>query len=267
MRKRKASHLAAISSRLLLTILILSAIPPLRADMTITEHTSGQAGGRKGEGQRITSIKGSKIRIEAKGGNETSVTIYELEAGKKTTLKTKEKEAEVLDFTVQSANAERKVPAQSIQSTIKPTGQHKEILGKNCDEYEFNIRVPVFKDLDVTLVMTGTAYVVKEIPESKDYAEFADQAQKRGLILGLVSDNPAFIALARAQTEVFRLVGQLRGLALTTESNIKFEGGVGAGILNKTGSGQRTSDVTALNTDPIPDELFAIPPGWKVRTR
>lgn len=246
--------------------LILSpfAVTPLRADLTISEITLGEAGGRQVAGVRVTMIKGLKMRIDVKQGQRTNLTaaIYDAEAGKIVSLKPENREAQVRTFDALQAAAERTIPRQSVVSSIAPTSRREDVLGKSCDEHEFTIRIPIASSGTPVLMMAGKTCVLKGFPGADEYTHFAAAAARKGLILGFTSANLVFVALARAQTELYRIVAELGGIPVKTQSDIHFEGGILATLLNKS-AGSRKSVVTQMSLDPLPKGEFDVPPGWR----
>lgn len=76
------------------------------------------------------------------------------------------------------------------------------------------------------------------------------------------------LAVTRAQTELYRALGTLRGIPYVIDMTLKADGhGFLAGMVNKVVSGARTSTVTKVAVAPLSDALFAIPDGWKRRKK
>jgi hypothetical protein len=248
----------------LVAALLLSAGPAC-ADVSFTEHTVGTAGKHSAESETTISIKASRVRIETKDGGEIVAAIYDIDNGRQIILRSKQKEAAVSDFTEQSAEVENKKFAP--ETTFAPTGKNKDILGKTCSEYSFSIRVPVFEELAVDLLVTGSVFVMRGTPESKEFADFVRRAQRQNLIWGLSSDNAGAIALARAQTELYQQVAAIGGIPLETDEDIQFQGGYWSKAFVKGDSGDKTSTVTAISSDPLPDAQFMVPHGWKIHTQ
>jgi hypothetical protein len=239
--------------------------PATFADVTLTQNTTGADGKRQVQSQTVTSIKGSKLRIETKSGDETVTTIYDINNGRQIVLRSRGKEAAVSDFTQESAESENKKFAAEV--TFNATGQSKTVLSRNCDEYSFTIRVPVFEELAVDLFITGSVYVLRDGPESKEFADFVMRAQKQNLIWGVSSDNVGAIALARAQTALYQEAANVGGIPLETDEDVQFQGGYWSKPFVKGNSGEKTTVVTSISSDPLPDNRFLVPAGWKIHTR
>jgi hypothetical protein len=234
----------------------------LWGDVLISESTVGAAGRHRVEGTRITMIKGLKMRVEAKVGKDVVVVLYDAAACQEISLNSRKREARIRKFSELREAAERSVPKERVTSSIAPTGGREDVGGKSCDENAFTIRVPILKDGGPVLVMTGKACVAKDVAGAEEYSAFALAADKEGLVLGFTSSNPVFVALARAETTVYRIVAELGGIPLKLERNIRFEGGFLAALLNRS-AGTRSSQVISVSVDSLPPEEFGIPAGWK----
>lgn len=240
---------------------LLFGVVQLRADVLISETTSSQVGGRKIEGRRTVMIKGTKLRVETKSGKADRVTIYDTESRQQITLDSEKRQAKVKKLASLEQAAERKVPRDTVKSSLTATGQHDQVMQKRCILYDFSVRVPVNNGSDPTLVMTGTTCIGKDVPAVKEYADFAAAANKSGLILNFTSENMVFVAFARAQTELYRIIAE-QGVPLRVATSTHFDGGFLAGLLNKTFAGRRNDEVMEISMDPLPGEDFSIPQGW-----
>jgi hypothetical protein len=247
-------------------IVFALSLLPLRADVTITEKASAEAGSSRSEGERVTMIKGSRMRIESKQGNSATVVIYDGVAKEEITLNAAKRQASIRKFSQIRDAAEKSVPRENVSASMTPTGRNDAIAGLSCEEQAFTVRVEVFKGGNPTLVLTGRACVATNTPGAQEYAAFASAEGKEGLVPGLNSSNPVLVALARAETAAYELVATRGGFPLRMERDIRFEGGFFASLLNKS-SGWRKATVTAVSAEPIPSEDFAIPNGWKTTGR
>jgi hypothetical protein len=245
-------------------VMMLSAPPHVRADVLIVETTSANAGNRKVDGVRTTYISGARMRLEVVRADASTTTLYDVPAGTTTALDAKKRRAELRDISARNAELERQYPRERATVTLTPTGARNELVGTPCDEYAFSIRVPMTKDGNLALMMTGAAWVAKEVPGAADYAIFAKAAIDRQVVLGPPSNNKILLAITRAQTELYRALGELGGIPYVINMTLGTEGhGILAGMVNKVVSGTRTSTVTKVVFAPLSDGLFVIPDGWK----
>jgi hypothetical protein len=245
-------------------ILMFAAPVGLTADVVMTETTHAKIGGKTVDGVRTTYIKGPRMRLEVVQANDAQTTLYDVPAGVTIALDAKKKRAELRDISARNAELERRYPRSRVVVTLTPTGATKQLAGVSCDEHAFSIRVPMTKDGSLVLVMTGSAWAAKDVPGADDYSAFAAAAIEKEVVLGPASNNLILLAVTRAQTELYRALGKLRGIPYVIDMTLKVDGhGLIAGMVNKVVSGTRTSTVTKVAVAPLSDALFAIPDGWK----
>jgi hypothetical protein len=243
---------------------LLAVVNPLRADLSIVESYIGAAAKIEVRATRLTKIKGLKMRVEDEGADEA--VIYDVPAGEELTLNAKKRQARVRKFAAVGASAERAVPAEWVKWSIQPTGDRQIIAGTACEDYTFTIRVPVVKDGKPTLVMTGKACVAKAAEGAAEYRGLVAAGSRSGFLINYTSNNIVFVSLARAQTKLYEILAEAGGIPMKIERDISYEGGFFAALLNKS-RGSRRSVVTHMSAEPLPQEDFSIPAGWKRITK
>lgn len=255
--------MAAIERRAIVIALLL--VPPAGAtgDVLITEATSARIGGRAVQGVRSTYIKGARMRVEQVHGDQSSTTLFDVPAGAIIDLDSKKRRAEIREMRVRAAELERQYPRQRVSVTMAATGAMKELAGWSCPEYTFSITVPMTKDGDPAMTMSGSAWIGQGAPGADDYRTFAARADERQLVVGYASNNRIAMGITRGQTELYRALAGL-GIPYQIDLTIRFDGhGLLSGLMNKVASGSRTSSVAKIAIEPIADDRFLVPDGWK----
>jgi hypothetical protein len=248
--------------RFALAIALLLA-SPARADVLITEQTTGTAGGRTVQGVRSTYIKGTRMRIELVQGDQSSVTLYDLPGGTIADLDVKKKRAEMHDIAARTAKLEKEYPRQQASVQLTPTGKTATIAAAPCETYDFVVRVPMTKDGETAMTLAGTA-CLSSAAGADEYRTFAQAAAERELVIGYASDNPILLAVTRGQTELYRALTGKPGVPYLVDMTIGIDGkGMLAGMLRKSAAGTRTATVTRVAVDPLADAMFAVPDDWK----
>jgi hypothetical protein len=248
-------------------IVPLFCILALAADLTVTETMSTTADESRHDSKPVTLLlKDNRLRAETTVGDVTRGVIYDLSSSKVILLDSGKKEATMRDLREFVAAAERTIPARKVNGSMTPTLQHKDILGRTCDEYSYEVTVPVTSHNGMVLHTTGTACIQKDAAGIDAYLQFAKRANEQGLILGEGSDNRIILSLDRARTELYRRIAEI-GFPYDIEMNFSFEGGGPVGALLNGKSFSRRLRVTSFSAAPIPDEQFAIPAGWRVQKK
>lgn len=240
---------------------VLGATSIAQADVTVTSTVSGKVLGRDMNAPSVTYIKGMKMRSETRD----SVFILDAATRTMTVLNDKKKEAEVHDMAKLQAEVQKAVGGNAPKVSFTPTGEKKTVNGVSCDGYMLTVTVPMTMGNDtMNMSMTGPAWIAKGAPGTKDYAAFYLAAAENGLFFGTPQQAKAQGAQAKSTVEMYRAFAAAGGIPYQSEMQMKFEGsGMMASMMNRMGSVSTSTTVTSISTDPIPDEKFSVPAGYK----
>src|SRR5450759_2862741 len=211
---------------LVLVVLALMA-PPAVADVTVTMSVS-ITGPMAADGTVIQFLKGAKARSDAKMmGQDVSIL-------------------------VDAATRQQWM----INHT---TGQTKEILGRVCQGFTIEASVPMTLGGEtLTMKLTGPAWIAKDGPGVAEYRAAEKVLADAGLSISALSQGPQ----ATGMSEVAKALGDV-GLVMEQEIRMAMEGtGQVAQLMGQMGNMTMTLRVTAIATDPIPDEKFVFPEGY-----
>lgn len=248
--------------------LILAAAPAY-ADVTVKYTTSGKGMmGMAGNFESTTMIKGSKMRTEATVMGNQTVTIMDLDKQQMITLNPKKKEAEVLDLTKFNEELTDKIGAANATASVKANGETKQVLGVACKGYDVNISMPMAmgEGMNMTMNMGGPMWLAVGAPGSSDFSAFYKAAAQKGFFFTDPKQAKAQPAQAKGMAEMYKEVAALNGIMYEQVMDIKIQGeGPMASMMSKMGSSSMTITATSVSTDPLSDDLFAIPAGYKVK--
>lgn len=232
-----------------------------RADVTVKSAVTVKALGRDMNGQSVHYIKGTRMRSE----NENTIFIHDATARQMIVLNDKKKEAEVYDMAKLGAEIQKTIGTKEPTVTFTATGQKKDIQGRSADEYMLTITLPVTVGSDtMNLVLSGPAWIAKGAPGTKDYTAFYKAAVENGLFFANPEQARAQGAQMKTTSEMYKAFAAAGGIPVQSEIQIKFEGtGMMAKMMSRMASASTTTMVTSISTDPIPDDKFGIPAGYK----
>ena len=257
---------------------------PLSADVTVTSVVSMQAGGPAGAAMgnmapRMTMrIKGLKARADIDMNGQTMSSITDLGAKQMILLRADQKTAQVLSAdSMRGSNAPMTMP--KIDATSKPTGRSQTINGVPCDEYDVAVKINMSEMSgspqmpaeaaammkDVLMVMSGSTWVAKSGPGVADYAAFQQAASQANMaaMMGLGNAVPGMGA--GGFDRLMSTFSGGSGLPYLTEMSMSFEGtGPMVEMMKQVGAMKMTNKVTEVSTAPIADDLFAVPPDYKI---
>jgi len=240
------------------------------ADVKVVANTSGKGMGQAANGQSTTYVKGNKMRNEMQMGDNTIISITDLDAQKMFVLNPKKKEADVYDLAKMRADLEKSVGAADAKISFKPNGQTRTVLGQSCDGYDISIAIPSGAGSDMgpmTVVLSGPAWIAKNMDGFADYAGFFKTAAERGMFFSNPQQAKAQPAHAKGMAEMYRAIAET-GFPLEQELSIKVEGsGPLAGMMAKMGNATISTTVTSIDAGSLSDDLFTVPPGYRVKPR
>ena len=247
-------------------VLCSFATAPAFADVTLKQKTGGKGMmAAAGDGESTTYVKGLKFRSDQTAGNRQTSMMMDAGGSQMIILNHEKKEAEVFDLSKMNEAMAEMVTVSDIKSTFTPTGQTRQIAGSTCTVYDVSITMPVkLANMPMTMSMSGPYCLVKNGPGQADYAAFYKAAAEKGLVFG---DPRAAKAspTPRAMTEMYRKMSEL-GVPFAMDMTIKTQGdGPMAAIMSKMGNAGMTTEVTSVSTDTIPDSMFGIPAGYKIK--
>jgi len=254
--------------RMLSTMVAVSLMAtPVIADVTVTSQVAGKAG----ESQSITYIKGLKMRSDSSMLGTPTTTITDIEAQKFISINHKKKEVTIYDMAQFRQELDKNMKTGQAESSLKPNGQKKDIAGRACTGYDISITMPMAMGQgapEMTMVMSGPVFIAKGAPGSVDYARFHNAAAEKGFIMSDPRAAKANPSQTKGMTNLYKAIGETGGIPYYMEMNVKIEGaGPMAGMMNKVmgGGAALTQTVTAVSTDAVPDDKFALPADYKVK--
>jgi hypothetical protein len=242
------------------------------ADVTIKQTMTGKGLGMSGTSASTTYIKGMKLRTEMVTGDTTRVTIFDVENQKMYGFDTKKKEADVWNMQEFGAELNKSVDPGQMKATLTPNGQTKTIAGHTANGYDLLITMPATlggeKGMAMTVTLTGPLWVVKNAPGTKDYNGFYKAAVEKGWIFSDPRAAKGSPGQAKAMAEMYRQMSETGGIAYETTTDIKMSGeGPMAGLMSRMGNVSSTATVQSIDTNPLSDDLFAPPAGYKLNQR
>ena len=249
----------------LLTALLAAGVG--LADVTVKSQTSGTGMGALGEGESIVYVKGQRMRSEQKTGKNSFVMIMDVGKRQMITLNEKKKQAEVFDLT-KLAEDQAAITGTDVSATLEPGRGIREISGFACKEHTMTIRVRTApmegESLDV--IMSGPVWIAEDAPGHKEYAAFYIAAADSGMFFGQPAVAKGQPGQARGMTLMYKTLAEA-GMPLASDIRASFDGtGMMGSMMKKMGFTMSTT-VTSISTEPLPDDLFSVPAGWKTKSK
>jgi hypothetical protein len=231
------------------------AAVPSRADVTITMTTSRTMGKMTSERLVVIYVKGMKGRIDMKAPTFDHSILIDVTAKQQLMLNIFAKQT--VDLT--AANAALLAQFGDAVASLTPLGQTKDVLGRICAGYEMlaTVRTTLGNEA-VSFKMSGPIWLATSGPDVEEWVAFTKAALAAGIVTSQYcweTDLPA----AAATDRVFAKHGIPVEMfwTHTVEGNDRV-----AQQLAALGKQTVTTKVTAISTNPIPDEMFTVPVGY-----
>ena len=256
------------------TLLITALASPASADVTLKQTTNGKGLGLSSQMPGTTYIKGNKMRSDVVNGDRTTTTIFDLDAQQMLMFDAKKKAADVWDMAAFSAELAKTVDVSQMKASLTPTGQSKQIAGQDADGYSLEISMPAMvagsADLSMIVTLSGPVWIAKDAPGSADYIRFYTAAAEKGWVMSDPRAAEASPGPARAMTEMYRQLADAGGIAYEIDTQITLSATgsnpLGA-LLARMGNVSMAAVVQSVETEPLPDDLFAAPAGYKLKAK
>ncbi len=204
----------------------------------------------------VSYVKGMKMRADMQAMNQDISILVDLVAKQRLMIDHVAKQ--VGDFDPQAAMAAMPVTFGEVTTSVKPNGQTKQVLGRDCAGYDVTVTMPLTMGGEmVTMIMSGPAWIAKDGLGVSEYMAFQKAATAAGLLTSPLAQGPQ----GKGMMEMQKALGEA-GVALLQNLQMRVEG---TGQMAEA-MGQMAMTiamvVTEISTDPIPDDKFVVPAGY-----
>lgn len=230
-----------------------------KADVSMKRHVK-ERGAVSGEWTSQVRIKGLKMRIEATKDGEDFISVWDLSSGEVYRLWPKRKEFSIVDLKTASEKRKGNFLPEKLSRVVKATGKKMQIEGAICEEYRLDLQAPSTPSHGIVWILrdSGTVCVSQTMPEGIEIANFVLEAKKRGYELAAEALSPS---PTRLGSYYYGEQSNVVMLAAHTESRVD---GPGSSVeLSAATDITYSLTVSEIKSEPIPDEEFQIPAGWK----
>ena len=236
--------------------LVLAAVP-CRADVTITMTRSAKAAYATMELSLVTYLKGMKSRMDLKGAGQDMSIFVDYAAKLQLMVNNVTKEIRTLDPS--AGAADMPVNAGVPSASFEPLNQTKDILGRTCTGYMLRVSEPMkVGEETFTVTISGPVWMTKDGPDVAEWMAFEKATAAAGISMSSLGQGLQAQATAEAQKRIAE-----KGVPLEREMQTKIEGtGPRAQRMAQRANPTITEKVTAISTDPISDDVFAVPAGY-----
>ena len=269
---------------LVATVLAITASEAmLRADVTITmtNTVEGPVAALAGtDAPRITMrIQGLKARtdMEIMGRAIATVTdvaskqIFLLDPAQKTVHRIASGRPSGSPSANTPAGGLNDFPMPTMEATVEPTGQTRDIAGQSCSEFRSvmtmhmgqmtGAQMPpevVAAIKGTRMVMKGSTWISTSTPGASEFIKFQEAVRAAGLAVPMT-----MFGGPNAPDPLSQAVSRAEGLPCLTEMEVNYEGtGPMIDVLKKMGTMKVTSRIAEISLAPIAPDAFDVPPDY-----
>ena len=272
--------------RCLLSIVFAAVcVSGLRADLTLSSTTTLEGGmvaaGVAPVAPKVTTrIKGNKARTDVDLGDHSVTTLVDLTTKQVQILNHAQKTVQTVDPAAPPVTMPAALP--TIETSVKPTGQSKEISGAACDEHAISIKMDmstmVAPDMppqaaamlkDMRINVSGSAWIAKAGAGVAEYAAFQSAAAKLAATALSGAAGPAGgSGLPAGMERLITGFSEAPGIPYLSELMMGVEGDSQmAAIMKQMGEVKIITRVTSVSTETLAESIFAVPDGYTVVNR
>jgi hypothetical protein len=260
--------------RILISTALVAVCSTAFADVTVTTQTTGKASILNVTGEGVTRIKGKRQRTDNTIKGKLQSLIIDIDGRRFVDLDDKKKSATVTSLD-DIAEQLQKSGVGTIDAKLTKTPQTKQIAGRSCEVHDISLSLPFSPTgnsgdgMDLTMQLSGTVCLAKDVPGLADYQAFYRAAADSGFIFGdpRMAKSPTGAAQAKAYAALTRKMADA-GMAL--ESHVIIDaagGGPMAAMMGRLAKSDITTTVTKIESGELPADAFDIPAGYKVKNK
>ena len=264
--------------------IVAVSMASVRADVTVTHSLKmeGAAAAAMGGGAQMprttTRIKGQKSRADIEVGGQIITTIGDLVAGQVTVLNAQAKTA-VVTTPASVAAGGAAIPMPDIALSFKPTGKKQVIDGQTCEEYEMAMAMnmadfagqgqmpPEAAEMmkGIRMAMNGSVWIARDAPGAAEFTAYNKAASASKLLSAVIGMPPG---KSGGLDKMMEAAAGAPGLPYLTELLIAFEGtGPIVDAMKQMGPMKMIQKLERISTEPIADDLFKVPEGYKIEKK
>ena len=242
---------------LLVPVVLALLVPTVFADVTVTTSVSVKATNMTADGTTTTYVKGTKFRADSNIAGQNISLLSDAATRQQWTINHGTKQIE--PFNPAQAMAALPIAFGDPKVVVTPNGQTKEILGRSCQGYTIDISMPLTIGGEaISLRIAGPAWIAKDGAGVAEYKASQKALTEAGISTAITAQGPQGKAMAEAGKALADA-----GIVLEQEMKMTMEGtGPMAQAIGQAASATITMNVSAISTDPISDDKFALPEGY-----
>ncbi len=244
---------------------LIALLLPLAAaaDLTLNGRSTIMSMNMPSTSQERVYLKKSWLRRDQLDRGKAYTYIYDLEGRDISALDHSLRQLQVYEMNAVANTPEAKASYKDLKLELEPTGQKHTLGTWNCAENTLDASMPAELGPEkVLLQLVGKVWLARNTRESKDLHAFFKAMDSPDFLIGfpaLAKNSPTH---TRALGEVLRRLFN-QGMVCAIDVELKYEGGGRMAELARRMGTHLNLVYESASTDPVPDEFFMVPPGYR----
>ncbi|HOL36953.1 MAG TPA: hypothetical protein PLT38_03915, partial [Rubrivivax sp.] len=161
-------------------------------------------------------------------------------------------------------DADARFSSKDLKLDLTVTGRRHQLQGWNCVEHKILVTMPAeVAGEKVSFEMDGTLWLAKNAPEQNETVPFVKAAQEPDFFMGIPALAKKSPGQAKGMSEVVRRLAPL-GLLCAVDVDTRYEGTGRMAELSKKMASRIAVTYEKYSSDPLKDEVFEVPKGYRV---
>jgi len=262
------------TNKILFAATLAACAAVAHADVTVVTTTAGKASIIDVGGVSTNLIKGTRMRTNSVMGKHENSLIIDIDGKRFVDIDDRKKSAVITPLASISEQLQQ-IGVGTMKAKLAKTTQTRQVAGFSCTVYDVSVTLPFSavgqpgQGMDLNLLLAGTVCLSTTAPGLADYQQFYRAAAESGFIFGdpRAARSGTGAAQAKAYAELTRQMAAA-GMALETHITISATGdGPMAGMMAKLAASEITTQVTSIAVGELAADQFAVPAGYKVKTK
>ena len=248
----------------LLPAVLATFSAPARADLSLTGRSSVLAMGMQGVGQESLWLRKTKLRRDLIDRGKAYSHLYDLSTREITVIDHSLRQASVFTMSALNQDADARFSSRDLRLDLTPTGRRHQLQSWNCAEHKIFAAMPAeVAGEKVSFEMTGTLWLARNAPEQGETAAFGRAAQEPDFFMGIPALAKKSPGQAQGMSEIVRRLAPM-GLLCAVDVETRYQGSGRMAELSRKMQSRIAVTYEKYATDPLKDDVFAIPPGYRV---
>jgi hypothetical protein len=243
--------------------LLAAAAGPARADLTLSGFSTIGSFGMPMSGQEQIMIHKTSVRRDFIDRGRAYAQLFDLATHQAVVLDPLFRRAEVYDLGAIRTHTEVSAPANKLQLDIERTGRKQALHDWSCSEYNLTASMPAMIGTEeIIFHLKGQVWIAEHAPEQVELKDLIKLAKRPDFFLTSPEIARIMPAQAESVSEMIRKMAP-KGLPCAGQVDVSYEGNGPLANLARKLPTRLGFEFQNYSTKPIPEEAFAIPPGYQ----